>query len=181
MDESPQSLESTVSKSSEFVQRYRLYLLGAAVFLLLILFLLLGLVLGRMQKDFERKSLEQRISLLQKNLQAAQDSTEENRRALEKGSADLADKDVQLARLAQEITARDKSLQACMASLAASAQLLNPVASPTAAAGPTPKPYLRFSNRECTLAPGKGEQNWRECIEDAKRKPKTAVSSSVQK
>jgi len=181
MEEAPKSLESPVSQSLAFVQRYRLYLLGGAVLLLIILFLLLGLVLGRMQKDFERKSLEQRIVFLQKNLQAAQEATEENRLRLEKSSTDLAEKDLQLVRLAEEIAAREKSLSVCVASLSEAEKRLHPQTASPPVAGPTPKPYLRFSNRECTLVPGKGEQSWRECIENAKRKPKSAGSSSAQK
>lgn len=183
MDEASQPLESPTSPAPRpsLMQRYRLYWLGLAVFVLLILFLLLGLQIGRLQKDFDRKALEQRIAFLQKSVQSGRDLIEEKHREQEKSLAELADKDLRLARLAEEMTTREKNLLACAASLSQAERALRPAASPTPVAEPTPQPYLRFGNRECTLVPGRGEQSWRECIENAKRKPKSAASSSAQK
>jgi Tfp pilus assembly protein FimV len=125
-----------------------------------------------MQKDFDRKALEQRIVLLQKNVQSGRALIEEKKQDLEKSTRDVADKDAQLAKLAEEISTHEGHLQACTASLAAAEKLLHPpVASPPAAAAPEKSRYLRFSNRECTLVSGKGApQSWRDCVEDAKGK-----------
>lgn len=182
MDETPEPIETPAQTPSSFMHRYRLYLLGAAVLLLLILFVLLGLQIGRMQKDFDRKALEQRIATMKKRLQESQEIIETARGELAKRADDAAEKEAQLARQAEEIAAHEQRLQACAASLSAAEQLLRPPpASLPVSAKPTPRPYLRFRNSECTLVPGKGEQSWRDCIEEAKGRSRSVPASAPQK
>lgn len=152
--------------------RFRLLILIAAAVLLLILFYFLGLISGLGKKTLELRSARTEIVALQESAQKKEEDGLRYREHIKTMRADLDEKSARIASMASEVATLERLRQDLVASLshAQSGPASSAGASLPRAVSPTAKPYMRFSNQNCTLiaAQGKTDKTWQECIGQSK-------------
>jgi chorismate mutase len=149
-----------------FLQRYRMHLIGSVTFLLIIVFLLIGIAVGMTKRNFEKKFyLEQIVKLklaLSQTLEARDDLGKE------------------VARLKVELRAKSDRVDEVEAQLEkAENQKTKPAASAEpaeqASSGDQGVDYVRLKAGDCVVEGSSAATaaQWRECLKNARKTPES--------
>lgn len=174
MSEKEHSAPETVSGKAALLQRFRLPLMIGGLAVGMIVFLLIGVGLGKVKLGLERKQFAEQAVQFKARL-AEVENEKKLYEVKAEGLKKEADKQKSRAdELDIKLTELTLSLQKAESALA-SATAAAPVK--VAASASKTREYVRFGNVDCTLTTGKGSNNWKDCLQQGR--PQTPAKAVV--
>ncbi len=160
-----QSVEEVVPTKPALMQRLRLPLIVAGLALGLIMFLLIGVGLGKVKLGLERKQFAEQAAQFKARL-----ADVENEKKLYEVKAEVLKNVVdqqkshvaELEKKLEDMTAVQQKPASAPASATAASQIK------AAASVPKIREYVRFVNADCTLTVGKGSNGWKTCLQQGR-------------
>ncbi|MBM5571998.1 MULTISPECIES: hypothetical protein [Deefgea] len=175
MSEDVPAAEPTHAPSLSFFAQHRIAIIGAGVFVLLILFLLVGIAIGMAKKNFEKKFYLTQIEKLKEALTDSLDKRTELDKEMKELRVELKAKKDHIRDLEDKVADLKHANNKVDA-----AELHSKAVSSGGATGVAPDPgeaYLRLKAGDCLIeGSGSTSANWQECLKKGK---KTAAPSAA--
>ena len=158
------------AKPSFFVQ-HRLAIIGAGMFTLVLIFLLLGIAIGMAKKNFEKKFYLTQIERLKEALSDSLETRTELEKDFTALKVELRAKKDNIAELEDKIDSLERASQR-NEPVADESHASAVESVPTSGAVPDPgEAYLRLKAGNCILEGSEGQTaaKWRECLKNGKK------------
>ncbi|WP_027469984.1 hypothetical protein [Deefgea rivuli] len=170
--------ESIVGHSPvSFFAQHRLAIVGAGVFVLVLIFLLVGIAIGMAKKNFEKKFYLTQIEKLKVALSDSLEKRSEQEKDMTALKVELRAKKDHLAELEDKVETLERASQRGETATG-EPQAKSAESAPTSGAVPDPsEAYLRLKAGDCLIegSTSNTAANWRECLKKGK---KTATSAN---
>jgi hypothetical protein len=172
MSEDVPATEPTQVSSLGFFAQHRLAIIGAGVFVLVILFLLIGIAIGMAKKNFEKKFYLTQIDKLKEALTDSLDKRTELDKEMTELRVELKAKKDHVRDLEDKVA--DLKHASSKADPVGDAHAKVTASGGSAGVGPDPgESYLRMKAGDCLIegSTGSTAANWQECLKKGKKAP----------
>lgn len=178
MSENEPIAESVATHSpANFFAQHRLAIIGAGVFVLVVIFLLVGLAIGMAKKNFEKKFYLTQIEKLKDALSGSLEKRTELEKDITELKVELRAKKDHIAELEDKVASLERvSQRSEPATSEAHSSKAADATTQTAGSAPDPgEAYLRLKAGDCLVEGSSGNTaaNWRECLKKGKKTPAT--------
>lgn len=160
---------------ASLLQRFRLPLMIGGGVIALLVFLLIGIMLGSVRLKLERKQFAEQMVVIKQQIEKEQSERKIQEAKVESFRLTAENRKIEIAELSSKLACFEEA-----ASQAAAAELIEqekkqqeppvkvePKSKSTVkpkAEEPAKSGYVRFGNASCTLIAGNGSTNWKECL-----------------
>jgi hypothetical protein len=171
MSEDVTAAEPTHTPTPSFFVQHRLAIVGAGVFILVILFLLIGIAIGMAKKNFEKKFYLTQIEKLKESLTDSLDKRTELDKEMKELRIELKAKKDHIRDLEDKVA----DLKHETSKVTAVGEAHSQAVSSGGSTGVSPDPgeaYLRLKAGDCLIeGSGSTAANWQECLKKGKKTP----------